>query len=70
MVDKKTIVFPTLLFGTFFLLISITGIIQIKIVRNNLNGLLGNQGEILFNHVKQEIDINLEYLDLLDDHRL
>lgn len=66
MVDKKTIVFPTLLFGTFFLLISITGIIQIKIVRNNLNGLLGNQGEILFNHVKREIDINLEYLDLLD----
>lgn len=66
MVDKKTIVFPTLLFGTFFLLISITGIIQIKIVQNNLNGLLRNQGEILFNHIKREIDINLEYLDLLD----
>jgi signal transduction histidine kinase len=31
-----------------------------------LNGLLKNQGEILFNHVKREIDINLEYLNLLD----
>jgi len=66
MVDKKTIIFPTLLFGTFFLLISITGIIQIKIVQNNLHGLLRKQGEILFNHIKREIDINLEYLDLLD----
>jgi len=66
MIDKKTIVFPTLLFAIFFILITITGIIQIKIVQNNLNGLLKNQGEILFNHVKREIDINLEYLDLLD----
>jgi signal transduction histidine kinase len=64
--DKKTVVFPTLLFAIFFILITITGILQIKIVRNNLNGLLKNQGEILFNHVKREIDINLEYLDLLD----
>jgi len=66
MIDKKTIVFPTLLFAIFFILITITGIIQIKIVQNNLNDLLKNQGEILFNHVKREIDINLEYLDLLD----
>jgi signal transduction histidine kinase len=64
--DKKTIVFPTLLFAIFFILITITGIIQIKIVQNNLNDLLKNQGEILFNHVKREIDINLEYLNLHD----
>ncbi|NMC94708.1 MAG: hypothetical protein GYA68_09360 [Syntrophorhabdus sp.] len=66
MVDKKTIAFPTLLFAIFFILITITGIIQIKIVRNNVNDLLKNQGEILFNHVKREIDINLEYLNLHD----
>ena len=64
--DKKTVVFPTILFAIFFILIAITGILQIKIVRNNLNDLLRNQGEILFNHVKREIDINLEYLALLD----
>ena len=64
--DKKTIVFPSLLFAVFFILITITGILQIKIVRNNLNGLLNNQGEILFNHVRREIDINMEYLELLD----
>lgn len=64
--DKKTIIFPSLLFAVFFILITITGIIQIKIVRNNLDGLLKGQGEILFNHVRREIDINLEYLSLLD----
>ncbi len=64
--DKKTILFPSILFAVFFVLITITGIIQIKIVQNNLNGLLKGQGEILFNHVKREIDINLEYLSLLD----
>ncbi len=64
--DKKTIVFPSLLFAVFFILITVTGILQIKIVRNNLNGLLNNQGEILFNHVRREIDINMEYLELLD----
>ena len=66
MKDKKTIIFPSLLFAVFFVLIAITGIIQIKIVQNNLDGLLKGQGEILFNHVRREIDINLEYLSLLD----
>ncbi len=66
MVDKKTIVFPTLLFAILFILITITGIVQIKIVQNNFNNLLKNQGEIFFNHVKREIDINLEYLELHD----
>ena len=64
--DKTTILFPSLLFAVFFVLITITGIIQIKIVQNNLDGLLKGQGEILFNHVRREIDINLEYLSLLD----
>lgn len=64
--DRKTVIFPTLLFAIFFILITITGFLQINIVRNNLRSLLRGQGEILFNHVKREIDINLEYLDLLD----
>jgi len=66
MIDKKTVVFPTILFSVFFILITITGILQIKIIRNNLDDLLKNQGEILFNHVKREIDMTLEYLDFLD----
>lgn len=64
--DKKAVVFPTTLFGTFFVLVTITGILQVKIIGNNLDDLLRNQGGILFNHIKREIDVNLEYLDLLD----
>ena len=66
MEDRKTVLFPSLLFAVFFVLIAITGILQIKIIQKNLGDLLKGQGEILFNHLKREIDTNLEYLSLLD----
>ncbi len=66
MEDRKTVVFPSLLFAAFFVLIAITGVLQIKIIQKNLGDLLRGQGEILFNHLKKEIDTNLEYLSLLD----
>lgn len=66
MEDRKTVIFPSLLFAVFFILIAITGIVQIKIIQKNLGDLLRGQGEIFFNHLKKEIDTNLEYLSLLD----
>lgn len=64
--DKKTFIFPSLLLAILFLLITITGYFQITIIQKNIEALLRNEGEIIFNHIKREIDINLEYLNLLE----
>lgn len=64
--DKKTFVFPSLLFAILFFLIAITGYFQIRIINKNIEALLKNEGEIIFNHLKREIDINLEYLNLIE----
>jgi signal transduction histidine kinase len=66
MEDKRPIVYPSLLFAILFILISITGYFQVRVTQKNMESLLLNEGETLFKHVKREIDINLEYLDLLD----
>jgi signal transduction histidine kinase len=64
--DKKTFLFPSLLFTILFFLITITGYFQIRIIKKNIDALLKNEGEIIFNHLKREIDINLEYLNFLE----
>ncbi len=64
--DKKTILFPSLLFAILFLLIAITGYFQIGIIKDNIENLLRGEGEIIYTHIRREIDINLEYLDLLE----
>jgi len=64
--DKKTILFPSLLFAILFLLITITGYFQISIIKDNIENLLRGEGEIVYTHIRREIDINLEYLDLLE----
>jgi len=66
MEDKRPIVYPSLLFSILFLLITITGYMQIRVTQKNIEELLIGEGAILFKHVKREIDINLEYLDLLE----
>lgn len=64
--DKRTLVFPSLLFFIFLILITLTGFFQIRIIKNNIERQLSGEAEIVFSHVKREIDINLEYLSLLD----
>jgi signal transduction histidine kinase len=64
--DKRTTIFPALLFAVFFFLITITGYFQIRVIQKGIEGLLKSEGEILFQHLKREIDINLEYLNLLE----
>jgi signal transduction histidine kinase len=66
MTDKKNFIFPSLLFAIFFFLIIATGFLQIRIIRNNITGLLKGEGEIVYNNIKREIDINLEYVNLLE----
>jgi len=66
MEDKRTVVYPSLLFAILFILITITGYFQIRVTGRNIKGLLMAEGETLFKHVKREIDIKLEYLDILD----
>jgi signal transduction histidine kinase len=64
--DKKALVFPTVLFGIFFLLVASTGFFQIRIIQNNIEDLLRTEGEFFFKHLAREIDKGLEYLYLLD----
>jgi len=66
MVDKKTYIFPSLLFIIFFILIAITGFVQFRVIQKNIEALLKSEAGIIVNHIRREIDINLEYLNLLD----
>ena len=65
MSDRK-ILFPLLLFAIFFLLIAITGFFQIAITKNNIEGLLRGEAEALFNSLAREIEVNMEYLTLVE----
>lgn len=64
--DRKSILFPSLLFALFFVLIAITGFIQIRIVQKNFETLLKSEGETLISHIIREIDTNLEYLNYIE----
>jgi signal transduction histidine kinase len=63
--DKRSLLFPLSLFGIFFVLIAFTGFFQIKIIKENIEGILQAEGEILSKGIQQEIDRNIEYLNLL-----
>lgn len=63
--DKRAIAFP-LFFALFLILVTLTGFFQIRIIRNNIERQLAGEAEIIFAHIQREIDINLEYLSLLD----
>lgn len=63
--DKRTLFFPLSLFAIFFVLIAFTGVFQIRIIKENIEGILQAEGEILSKSIQQEIDRNIEYLDLL-----
>ncbi len=65
MEDKK-VLFPLLLFGIFFVLIAITGFFQIVITKRNMERLLLGQAETLFQSVAREIEMNMEYLILIE----
>lgn len=66
MTDKKNLIFPSLLLAIFFTLITVTGIFQIRIIKNNVQDLLRGEGEMVYNYIKREIDVNLEYIALLE----
>jgi len=63
--DKRAIALP-FFFALFLLLVTLTGFFQIRIIRSNIERQLAGEAEIIFTHVQREIDINLEYLSLLD----
>ena len=65
MEDRK-LIFPLLLFGIFFVLIGITGFFQIAITKRNMEGLLLDQAETLFQSVAREIEMDMEYLILIE----
>jgi signal transduction histidine kinase len=65
MSDKK-ILFPLLLFAMFFVLIAITGFFQVTIIKANIERLLRGQGETLFKSIAREIEVNMEYLSLIE----
>lgn len=64
--DKRTIVFPSLLFVIFLVLLIVAGFFQIRIIRGNIERQLTGEAQVVFAHVQREIDINLEYLNYLD----
>lgn len=66
MTGRKTILFPSLLVFLLLTLITFTGFFQIHVIQRNINDLFRNEGEILFRHISREINLNLEYLSLLE----
>jgi signal transduction histidine kinase len=65
MKDKR-ILFPALLFAIFFVLIAITGFLQIAIIKRNIEVLLRGEGETLFTSIAREIEISMEYLAIVE----
>jgi signal transduction histidine kinase len=65
MKDKK-ILFPLLLLAIFFVLIATTGFFQIAITKRNIEGLLRGEGETLFQSIAREVEMNMEYLTLIE----
>ena len=65
MEDKRAIAFP-LFFAFFLILITLTGFFQIRIIRSNIERQLTGEAEVIFSHIQREIDLNLDYLTLLD----
>jgi len=63
--DKRSLLFPLSLFAIFFVLIAFTGFFQIRIIKENIEGILQAEGDILSKSIQQEIDRNIEYLTLL-----
>ncbi len=64
---KREILFPSLLTCVLAVLIGAAGFFQIHIIERSIRELLKSEGEILFEHVSREINLNLEYLSLLDE---
>ncbi len=62
--DKRTLLFPLSLFAIFFVLIAVTGFLQTRIIKENIEGILQTEGEILSKSIQQEIDRNIAYLEL------
>lgn len=63
--DKRAVAFP-LFFAFFLILVTLAGFFQIRIIRNNIERQLAGEAEVIFSHIQREIDLNLDYLTLLD----
>ncbi len=63
--DKRAVAFP-LFFAFFLILVTLTGFFQIRIIRDNIERQLAGEAEVIFSHIQREIDLNLDYLTLLD----
>ncbi len=63
--DKRALAFP-LFFAFFLILVTLAGFFQIRIIRSNIERQLQGEAEVIFSHIQREIDLNLDYLNLLD----
>ncbi len=63
--DKRAVAFP-LFFAFFLILVTLAGFFQIRIIRSNIERQLTGEAEVIFSHIQREIDLNLDYLTLLD----
>lgn len=66
MEEKKTLIFLPLLFGIFFLLTGITGIFQLRIIRERIDDFMKNEASMVIDYVSKQIDMNLEYLNIAE----
>ena len=64
--EKKTLIFLPLLFVIFFILTGITGIFQLKVIKENIDEFLKNEATMVIDYVSKQIDMNLEYLNIAE----
>ncbi len=64
--DKRAVVAFPLFFAFFLILVTLAGFFQIRIIRGNIERQLTGEAEVIFSHIEREIDLNLDYLALLD----
>ncbi len=65
-IDKKTFIILPMIFFIFIFLIAITGLLQYSVIKKNMDELLKNEGEVIFNYLNTEISQVLEYLSIAE----
>lgn len=66
MEEKKTLFFLPLLFSIFFLLTAITGIFQLRVIRENIDEFMKKEASMVIDYVSKQIDMNFEYLSIAE----
>lgn len=66
MIERGRLFYFFIGFGIFLCIVVITGYLQVSVLKRNMEALLSKEAEVAYGHFVREININFEYLDMID----